>query len=379
MHIPWKWIKQRPHFLAEELSEYYQVDVYYKKSTMKLQMQNQDESLFPRPNLSINNFWRIPFKRIPILKHLNLDFINTLILFISLPRLKNYDYILIPTPELYDMVKGFLPSTIKILYDCMDDYVAFGDICKETSEYQKQVESEKGLINRSSLVICSAESLKNTIYNRAGLVPNNCIVVNNAIEIPSIKSSSLLPDAIKKVISEISKYPKSLLYIGAISEWFDFDAVMAALSHYDDLHVVLVGPIPYGSRICIPKHPRLHLLGPINRNYLFNIMPIASILIMPFKVIELVKSVNPVKLYEYIYSGKPIIASRYAETEKFDKYVSLYSTSEEFVSLINDCLNKKNRENYCDECLSFVTQNTWKKRVLEIYSYLVTNSIPYKQ
>ena len=34
MHIPWGWIKQRPHFLAELLSIDFDVDVFYKKPTI---------------------------------------------------------------------------------------------------------------------------------------------------------------------------------------------------------------------------------------------------------------------------------------------------------------------------------------------------------
>ena len=33
MNIPWGWVKQRPHFIAEYLSKDFIVDVYYKKPT----------------------------------------------------------------------------------------------------------------------------------------------------------------------------------------------------------------------------------------------------------------------------------------------------------------------------------------------------------
>lgn len=31
MHVPWGWIKQRPHFFAEYLNKDFDVDVVYKK------------------------------------------------------------------------------------------------------------------------------------------------------------------------------------------------------------------------------------------------------------------------------------------------------------------------------------------------------------
>ena len=36
MHVPWGWIKQRPHFIAENLSKYYKVNVFYKKAYKKI-------------------------------------------------------------------------------------------------------------------------------------------------------------------------------------------------------------------------------------------------------------------------------------------------------------------------------------------------------
>ena len=47
-------------------------------------------------------------------------------------------------------------------------------------------------------------------------------------------------------------------------------------------------------------------------------------LVMPFKLDDLVQAVNPVKLYEYVYSHKPAIAIHYAETEQFEQFVHLY-------------------------------------------------------
>ena len=94
------------------------------------------------------------------------------------------------------------------------------------------------------------------------------------------------------------------MYVGTISEWFDFDLLISILDEYKTINAVLIGP----SDVKIPKHDRIHYLGTVERKYIFNIMSHAWVLVMPFLINELVKSVNPVKLYEYIYMGKPIIA-----------------------------------------------------------------------
>ena len=104
------------------------------------------------------------------------------------------------------------------------------------------------------------------------------------------------------------------------SEWLNIPLLIEALNLYNELTIYLVGPCD----IKIPKHERLIIVGPVNHSLVFEFMKNADVLIMPFVVNELIKAVNPVKLYEYIYSCKPVISVYYAETEPFEPYIYLY-------------------------------------------------------
>ena len=99
-------------------------------------------------------------------------------------------------------------------------------------------------------------------------------------------------------------------------------------------------------------------------------MQYANVLVMPFKVNELIKSVNPVKLYEYIYTGKPVIASRYGETEYFLPYVKLYENSDEFIRLLTEIEDKSLDAEYKNKCINFLSNNTWDIRARVISEYL---------
>ena len=106
---------------------------------------------------------------------------------------------------------------------------------------------------------------------------------------------------------------------------------------------------------------------------IFDAMLESDILIMPFVLNDLIKSVNPVKLYEYIYSGKPIISLEYGETIKFSDYIYLYKPSDTD-SFIN-CLNEIKANNYAGKqslanAQKFVYGNTWAERANEIISIL---------
>lgn len=100
-------------------------------------------------------------------------------------------------------------------------------------------------------------------------------------------------------------------------------------------------------------------------------MSLADALMMPFKLNELVKAVNPVKLYEYIMMNKPVISIGYDETEKFGEYIYRYYSQEEFNSLIFKLLNKKLFvKKKHSEITNFILDNTWKQRAKMIKRFI---------
>ena len=129
---------------------------------------------------------------------------------------------------------------------------------------------------------------------------------------------------------------------------------------------MLIGP----SNVTIPIHPQIHYVGTIKRGYIFPFMKYAYALVMPFVVNELIRSVNPVKLYEYIYTGKPVIAPRYKETEAFEGFVYLYSSPEEFVKAVMNAGDKEMNEDYREKCIAFLRNNTWACRCKTIFKFL---------
>ena len=122
MHIPWQWIKQRPHFIAEYLSEYFQIDVLYKipLKVDKKNLINREEYI---PN--VKPFFQFPFKRFEYLKRF--DFFNKLFFrfSISQKKISSYDYIWITSISLYPMISHLITNTTKIIWDCMDDELEF--------------------------------------------------------------------------------------------------------------------------------------------------------------------------------------------------------------------------------------------------------------
>lgn len=345
-HVAWGWIKQRPQFIAEELSRDYQIDCYYTKSN-KFSKANGD---FTEGDLTVKGFRFWPFERITFIPLTWLDKINQMIFGSYHINFDTYDIIWVTDPRYYFLVKGKSKGKT-LVYDCMDDMLEFPYMKRYPKLAQYEAKEEKQLLKDADIVICSAKALQDKLEKRYGF-HREMEIVNNAIT-DDITTYSEQGETLP---------PNSLVYIGTISEWFDFKSVLAALERYPELNVLLYGPLRLQNP---PEHERLIFKGAVNHREVLGIMNSATGLMMPFVVNELIESVNPVKLYEYIYSGKPICASRYGETEKFSDYVTLYEGEGEFDDFVGKLLRGEISVDHM-QMREYAVQNTWHSRAEQI-------------
>lgn len=351
VHISWGWIKQRPQFIAEELSKECQIDVLYRKSN---HFGSKVNPKFKNNNLCVEGFRNWPFERFQFIPCNISHQINKLIWKLKNIDLNSYDYVWITDPVLWWTIKdNFTGTHTKLIYDCMDDLLAFPYFDSYPKYKIFNELRERELLKDADFVFCSALSLRDKLFKRYR-INRDYYIINNAITDNITKYSD--------TVKGIDLPPNSLVYIGTISEWFDFDNTLKILDEFPTINVVLYGPQRMPT---VPKHERLHFKGPTEHDNILAIMRQSCGLIMPFIVSDLIESVNPVKLYEYIYSGKPVLASRYGESLAFDEYVSLYSSYEEYKQFVINCLEGKQKRN-ASEMKEYAIQNTWLNRSSQI-------------
>lgn len=352
MHVPWGWVKQRPHFIAEGLNKKADITVVTIQKFSKGDIKNVSD-------VRVKSLFRFPLERIPLIL-----WINTLLYRIQLKKwLKKADIVWFTSPYFVPFVaKTYFKEKVTV-YDCMDDVLEFPLIkfsCFRLAYYER---NEHFLFNRATILLSSAEYLKQKLIGRYGS-RDDIMVVNNAIkEFKPEQKEVVLPVCLQSY-RECRHF--KLVYIGTISSWMDFPLLRKILSYYQDMEVFLFGP----SEISIPTIERMTYGGKLEHDVVFKVMEIADVLIMPFVVNELIKSVNPVKLYEYIYSGKPCVAPSYGESQSFKDYVYLYSDSDECLSIIKNLRTAPKGKADVTACRDFCRQNTWNSRLADICKVL---------
>lgn len=345
LQIPWSWIKQRPQFLAEGLSNNYSVTV------VNIEVLGKKKEI-PNNNIKFWTIYRLPFERFFIIRKLS-HLLIRIQLFLKCER---FDFVWLTSPLQYNYSKYFTKNSV-IIYDCMDDHLSFSN---NPSINEKKFVYEKKVYQEASIVLCSSSFLKGKLIERYGY--RDVEVVNNAVA--DYVLSDYFGGCVKKS-STCLNGDFNISYFGTISEWFDFSLLEFVLNNVPSVTFHLFGP----SVVAIPYHSRLIYHGILKHEDVFPAMLASDALIMPFEITELIKSVNPVKLYEYIASGKPCLAPEYGESLPFSAFVHLYKSPIDCVDIINTISHEAIEKDEEDR-KQFIQTNTWSCRVNQIINLI---------
>lgn len=162
-------------------------------------------------------------------------------------------------------------------------------------------------------------------------------------------------------------------YVGKIQDRVDFDLVECCIKKFPNVKFVFLGPIySQKSRIKQLQHYKnIIFKGDIHYKRLPKEMKCFDIAIIPHKVDQFTNSMNPLKLYEYLAAGKPVVTTGVAGISSISPYVHCASTTEEFLCEIKCLINET--INPIDVVNSIPKECTWKSRtnsMIELFDKL---------
>jgi glycosyltransferase involved in cell wall biosynthesis len=340
MHVDWNWIKQRPHFIAEELSRdgRFDVRVVHLPSWRRWNLTSNRSGVRRVP------IWLLPARTSRFSRVVNRAIARALLRIVQ--RRWRPRATLITSPTLYTYLPDGL-RTAPLFYDCMDVADAFGD-----GRGRDLVRAaERDVTARATGIFVSSAYLGDLIEGRYPNARAKPVLVRNGWEGGEIGSC--------ETSSRGEGRPRTVAYFGTISSWLDLPILLSCLERFRELEVQLMGPV----LTKLPVHQRLHIAAPVPHDELFRAMRDVDGLILPFRMNDLTRGVDPVKLYEYLALGKPAICVYYPELEHFRGLVHFYTNAEELHALV-ECLIR-DPVRLCPDAAAvgaFLVGATWKRR-----------------
>jgi hypothetical protein len=237
----------------------------------------------------------------------------------------------------------------KVVFDFMDEHSGF----TTTTDAIKSSENDS-LIN-SDLVVASS----NFLYEKALSKNKNSILVHNGTEFKHFNNL--------KGNNKLNKFSNKPIvgYFGAIAEWFDTELLHYIAQNRPQYNFILIGST-VGSKISdLKKLSNVFFLKEINYNELPSYLYYFNVCIIPFKITPLTIATNPVKFYEYISSGKPVVSTKLPELEKYTNYCYLANTKDEFVTFLDKAL-AENDFDIIKNRINLAKKNSWASRYKQI-------------
>jgi len=150
-------------------------------------------------------------------------------------------------------------------------------------------------------------------------------------------------------------------YYGAIADWFDSKLVADLAERRPDWDFVLVGSTFSADIKRLSKLPNVSLPGEKHYAEIPDWVGKFDVVIIPFKRTPLTESTNPVKAYEVLAAGKPIVSVPIPEMRALSRFVRLASDAKEFEHEVSAAL-AENEPKLIAARRAFAKENTWEQR-----------------
>jgi glycosyltransferase involved in cell wall biosynthesis len=192
----------------------------------------------------------------------------------------------------------------------------------------------KDIATSVDAVVYSAKTLEPYVR---GLKPKRIAYVPNGIDSKFFASGSkAMPASLRGIPRPIA------VYAGAMDAWFDFSLLKQASQALPNVAFVLIGPDKW-ARDKLRGLPNVHLIGPVKHGelsqYLFN----SHVGIIPFNVLKypfLVNTINPLKLYEYMACGLPVVSTEWDELRRIGSPATLCRGANEFIKAVEKAITE---------------------------------------
>ncbi|MGY0505575.1 glycosyltransferase [Luteimonas sp. e5] len=231
----------------------------------------------------------------------------------------------------------------RLVYDCMDHHAGF-----ETNN-SSVLSAEEHLMRGADLVVVTSEYLEREVRAHNQSVA----MIRNAGDFAFFNQ---VPDSVYRDVQG----RRVIGYFGAIAEWFDPELVRAVAIDNPDAVVLLIGADSSGTGQVLADLPNVVMTGEVPYRELPHYLHGFDVALLPFKVIPLTLATNPVKIYEYLAAGVPVVTIDLPEIAQFGTHVYKADDAEGFTRSVKLALSESGELRAGR--INFAREQTWAAR-----------------
>lgn len=232
----------------------------------------------------------------------------------------------------------------KVVWEIFDDYrlTAQGNVRK------MWVGCEHNMLNKTDHILTLTSSLKEK-YLETGKV---ITVMGNGYPRHLFSPKELRPKDLITIPGNIA------MYLGVIRDWIDFELLESLVLENRDLSVVFIGPVVpnimhYINKLLLQEN--FYYLGSKSREDVPYYMSAADVAIIPYIENAFTSSVKPIKLFEFLACGTPVVTTTMADISHVNGALYLTNKSS-FNASVNLALHEADKA----KCIELAKPWSWK-------------------
>ncbi len=262
-------------------------------------------------------------------------------------------------PDMVDLIAE-LPPTSLLLYHVVDEYTEYSSM---TSPGRRRLrEREAMLMRQVDAVIVVSQKL----YQSKCPFNAHTYLVPNGVNYEAY-SAALIASYLPEVLQVIKK-PR-LGYIGLIGDKLDFNMLKRLALEQPDWSLIFLGEARVNRQLetwqALQALPNVHYLGPVEAALVPDYVKGFDVGLMPYHQNQHAENISPLKLYDYLAAGLPVVSVDIPAAREFNAYVHLANNPGEFIRSVWDALEDNSPER-CQARRDAAAQHTWEARVEQL-------------
>ncbi len=248
-----------------------------------------------------------------------------------------------------------------VVYDCIDDLAVHVPAAALAPQYR---EWEDRLVDRIDGAIATAECLSAGLRSRRPTLP--MALIRNGVDVEMFRD---LAASTPRPADVPNRGRPVVGFVGALyDQWVDWALIREVAELLPEFDFAFVGPRDRRSSEAGARGlANIYLLGPRAYDQVPAYMAAFDICWVPFKQNTVGWASNPVKIYEYLALGKPVVTTPVADTELFGELVQVARTGVEAADRLRDAARMAPEA--AEARVAFARENSWDARAREYISF----------
>jgi len=263
------------------------------------------------------------------------------------------------TPYQKDYI-GIIGETF-LIYDCYDEYLAPTNF-RNSALLRQLEEKDREILRKADIVFGASEPIveKRRKFNK------NVYFIPNAVDYNHFKKAF---DEKTAIPDDITRIPHPIIgFVGNMNQSIDFNLLTFLAHQRPEWSLVLIGSFnAYERGFMRSKELRearscknIYFIGGRPFEQIPGYLKAFDICLIPYKDTEFNRSRSPVKLYEYMASGKPIVSIPVCQCQQFKATIEIAKDPQSFLEAIERVL--AGNHNVMLQNLMIAEENSWERR-----------------